>query len=164
MWVGGCMWGRGYRCEYGCACDAQIFQSKHKLRGSTFLRPTLCVCVCDAQSLKQIQSARSDTPPLCIIVRTTSMFGLSSIGAFPPSQHDNKTMYRECIPTVSRIPCVNAPLPGQGPPWASLPLGARRWNDRRGALASHAVLVVFASVPAAGLCKRKTPAAVCPPP
>ena len=34
----------------------------------------MCVCVCDAQSLKQIQSVRYDTPPLYSIVRTAAMF------------------------------------------------------------------------------------------
>ena len=40
--------------------------------------------------------------------------------AFPPSLHDIKAIYRVCTPTAPRFPRVHAPVPGQGPPQASL--------------------------------------------
>ena len=97
----------------------------------------------------QINSVRYNTAPLYSNVRTAAMFGLSSSGAFPLSRHDSKAMYRECIPTAPHNPHMNAPLRGQGPPWAGLSLGARRWGDRRGTLALHAdgLTVPTASVP-----------------
>ena len=51
------------------------------------------VCMCDAPSFQQNQSVHYHTSPLYSIVRTAAIFGSPPHAAFPPSQHDMKTMY-----------------------------------------------------------------------
>ena len=79
------------------------------------------VCV-TPNHFSQSNSVRYDTPPLYSSVCTAAMFDISARPAVPPSQHDSKTMYRACFPTVPCIPHMHAPLPGKGPPWASVHL------------------------------------------
>ena len=58
----------------------------------------------------RIQSVRYHTAPLYSNVRTAAMFGYPPLTAFPPSQHNSKTMYSPCAhaPTAScnpKCPC-----------------------------------------------------------
>ena len=121
----------------------------------------VCVCVCDAQSLNKLK-VFTMIHHFYGSVCTAAMF--LSVGplltAFPPSQHDNKTMYSPCIPTAPRYPICMPPCPLQGSPRTSLLIVARRLSlsSQQGVrnIASVAFRPLF-SVHSVAACKRKIP-------
>ena len=65
----------------------------------------VCVCVCDAQSLNKLK-AFALKHHVYSSVRTAAMFDDPLLAAFPPSQHDSKTMSVALCVCVCVCVCV----------------------------------------------------------